>query len=77
MPTINLKIYLSNYTAIVYFKSLPFRNLGLAMKLWRKETLTLVAVTVIHVCCGGAALTGDKFSIYREERFFKGRFSEQ
>ncbi|XP_078349416.1 serine protease 33-like [Oculina patagonica] len=40
------------------------------MKLWSKEPLTLLALAIIQVCCGGTALPGDRLSIYQQERLF-------
>jgi len=61
---------------MVYFKSSLFRNIALVMNLWRKQRLTLLAVTIIQVSCGGTTLLGDKLSVYRAESSPRGKLSE-
>ena len=52
-----------------------FRNIALEMNLWRKQRLTLLAVTIIQLFCGGTTLLGDKFSVNRGERSLGGKLS--
>lgn len=60
---------------MVYFKLSLFRHIALVMNLWRKQRLTLLAVTIIQLCCGGTTLLGDTLSVNRGERSPGGKLS--